>query len=42
MRNDVEVGSRTKSVADKSAYRIEVNSLDVLQATCRSVYTKAL
>ena len=42
MRSEVEVGSRVKSMGDTSAYMIEVKSLDVLQAICRSVYTKAL
>ena len=31
-RREVQVGSRVKSIADISAYRIEVKFLDVLQA----------
>ena len=36
------MGSRVKSVAEASAYRIEVKSLVVLQFNCTSVYNKAL
>jgi len=42
MSKEVEVGSRFKSVAEASAYRIEVKWLVVLQVDCRSVYNKAL
>ena len=42
MSREVEVGSRDKSVAEASAYRIESKSLVVLQFSCRSVYNKAL
>ena len=37
-----EVGSRVKSIAEASAYRIEGKSLVVLQVNCRSAYNKAL
>jgi len=36
------VGPKVKSVAEASAYRIEVKSLVVLQINCRNVYNKAL
>jgi len=39
---EVEVGSRVKSIAGASAYKIEGKSLVVLQVNCRSVYNKAL
>ena len=42
MSGEAEVGSRVKSVAEPSAYRIEGKSLVVLQVSCRSVYNKAL
>ena len=42
MTREVEVGSRVKSVAEASAYRIECKSLVVLQVNCRSVYNKAV
>ena len=35
MNREAEVGSRVKSVAEASAYRIEGKSLDVLQVNCR-------
>ena len=38
---EVEVGSRVKSVAEASAYRIKGKSLVVLRVQCRSVYNKA-
>ena len=38
----VVVGSRVKSVAEASAYRIEVKSLVELQVNCRGVNNKAL
>ena len=40
MSREVEVGSRVKSVAEPSAYRIEGKSLVVLQVNCRTVYNK--
>ena len=42
MSRKVEVGSRVKSVAEASVYRIESKSLVVLQVNCRTVYNKAL
>ena len=42
MSTEVEVWSRIKSVAEASAYRIEVKWLVVLQVDCTSVYNKAL
>ena len=42
MSREVEVGSRVKSVAEASAYRIEGKLLAVLQLNCRNVYNKAL
>ena len=42
MSREGEVGSRVKSVAEASAYRIEVKWLVVLQVDCRSVYNKVL
>ena len=39
---EVEVGSRVKSIAGASAYKIEGKSLVVLQVNSRSVYNKAL
>jgi len=42
MSREVEVGSRVKSIAGASAYKIEGKSLVVLQVNCRSVYNKAL
>jgi hypothetical protein len=38
----VVVGSKFKSVAEASAYRIEVKSLVMLRVNCRNVYNKAL
>ena len=38
----MKFGSRVKSVALASAYRIEGKSLVVLQVYCRTVYSKAL
>jgi len=37
MSREVGVGSRVKSIAGTSAYRIEGKSLVVLQVKCRSV-----
>ena len=42
MSREVEVGSRVKSIAEVSAYKIEVKSLLVLQVNCRSFYNNAL
>ena len=42
MSKEVEVGSRVKSVTEPSAYRLEGQSLVVLQVNCRSVYNEAL
>ncbi len=42
MSKEVEVGSRVKSVAEASAYRIQGNSLVVLQVNCRSICNKCL
>jgi len=42
MSREVEVGSRVKSIAGASAYKIEGKSLVVLQVNSRSVYNKAL
>ena len=42
MSREVEVGSRVKSVAEASAYRIEGKSLVVFRVNCRTVYNKAL
>ena len=42
MSREVEIGSRVKSVAQASAYRIDGRSLVVLRVNCRSVSNKAL
>ena len=42
MSREAEVGSRVKSIAGTSAYRIEGKSLVGLQVNCRSVYNKEL
>jgi len=42
MRREAEVGSRVKSIAEASAYKIEGKSLVVQQFNCRSVYNKAI
>ena len=42
MSREVEVGSRVKSVAEASVYRIQGKSLFAWQFNCRSVYNTAL
>ena len=42
MSREIEFGSRVKSVAETSAYRIEGKSLVTLQVNCRSIYNKAI
>jgi len=42
MSRKVEAGSWVETIAEASAYRLEVKSLVVLQVNCRSVYNKAL
>jgi hypothetical protein len=39
---EIAFGSRVKSVAEESAYRIEGKSLGTLQANCTSIYNKTL
>ena len=42
MSRKAEVGSRVKSIAEASAYRIEGKTLVELQVNSRSAYNKAL